>query len=49
MGEFDKGAAWLMQHFGHALLRLAGVVVPGGVTSLQNKIVLPTRVPDGLL
>lgn len=38
-----------MQHFGRALLRLAGVGISGGVTSLQSKIVLPTRVPDGLL
>ncbi len=49
MGEFDSGAAWLMQHFGRSLLGLAGVSVSGKITALANKLVLPTRIPDGLL
>ncbi len=49
MGEFDGGSAWLVQHFGRALLGLAGVTLSGGVTALAPKIGVATRVPDGLL
>ncbi len=49
MGEFDKGSAWLISHYGETLLALAGISVSGGVTVLANTVVLPSRVPDGLL
>ncbi len=49
VGEFDKGSAGLITHYGETLLALAGVSVPGGVTALANTVVLPTRVPDGIL
>ncbi len=45
----DKSAKWLIQHHGDAILRLGGVTDLVRCEAAQAELVLPTKLPDGLL
>ncbi|HXG11220.1 MAG TPA: hypothetical protein VNK04_15790 [Gemmataceae bacterium] len=47
--EFDKSSKWLIQHYGNAVLYLAGVRDVRRWRALQAEVVQPRRLPDGLL
>jgi hypothetical protein len=49
MFEYDKSSKWLIQHHGDAILRLAGITDIETWKPLQAEVVLPRRLPDGLL
>jgi hypothetical protein len=45
----DKNAKWLIQHHGDAILRLGGVTDLVRWQAAQAELVLPSKLPDGLL
>ena len=49
MQEYDKSAKWLIQHYGGAILRLAGVRDIASWRALQAEPVQARRLPDGML
>lgn len=49
MAEYDRSSKWLIQHYGQALLRLAGVQNVISCRALQAELVQTGQLPDGLL
>src|SRR5690349_2509431 len=47
--EKDKSAKWLIAHHGGAILRLGGVTDLVRWQAAPTDLVLPTKLPDGLL
>ena len=45
----DKSAKWLIEHHGDAILRLGGVTDLVRWQAAPAELVLPTKLPDGLL
>jgi hypothetical protein len=45
----DKAAKWLIQHHGDAILRIGGVTDLVRWQTASTDVVLPTKLPDGLL
>ncbi len=45
----DKSAKWLIEHHGDAILRLGGVTDLVRWRAAPAELVLPTKLPDGLL
>ena len=45
----DKSAKWLIEHHGDAILRLGGVTDLVRWQAAQAELVLPAKLPDGLL
>jgi hypothetical protein len=46
---YDKSSKWLIQHFGDAILKLAGVRDIVSWRPLQAEVVQPRQLPDGLV
>jgi hypothetical protein len=49
MQEYDRSSKWLIEHYGKAMLRLAGVENVASCKALQAEVVQPRQLPDGLL
>ncbi len=49
MPTYDKSSKWLIQHFGDAILKLAGVRDLVSWRPLQAEVVQPRQLPDGLV
>lgn len=49
MHDYDRSSKWLIEHFGRALLQLAGFTDVVACKPLQAEVVQPRRLPDGLL
>ncbi len=47
--EFDKSAKWLLQHHGDSMLWLGGMRDIVSWTPLQAEVVVPRKLPDGLI
>ena len=45
----DKSAKWLIEHHGDAILRLGGVTDLVRWKAAPAELVLPTKLPDGLI
>ncbi|WP_165231260.1 hypothetical protein [Aquisphaera insulae] len=49
MHDYDRSSKWLIQHYGDAILRLAGVVGIVRWQALQSEVVQPRALPDSLI
>ena len=49
MFEYDKSSKWLIEHHGDAILRIAGLEEIESWHALANDVVLPRKLPDGLI
>src|SRR5438105_7118541 len=49
MADYDRSSKWLIQHYGDAILRLAGVRDVVRWRAVHSELVQPGQLPDGLI
>jgi hypothetical protein len=47
--EYDRSSKWLLEHYGAAILRLAGMDNVVSCRPTQPELIVPAQLPDGLL